>query len=195
MKQKNNKIKISTRVKLKLFEDFLLNLSSQTKRNFSYFGNINKKSVKTIVKNDLQRKDKIRFFLTLDNALIVYGFLTTFEKPEKKHNCMSGIVVADKFQQKGYGIGLYKYVINFAWKKQFTKMWVTVYADNFKALAVHKSLGFEIEGIFMSDEKQGTKYRDKVSMALFKNQSLKNKRKKLLKKLECKNFKKYKATN
>jgi len=62
MKQKNNKIKISTRVKLKLFEDFLLNLSSQTKRNFSYFGNINKKSVKTIVKNDLQRKDKIRFF-------------------------------------------------------------------------------------------------------------------------------------
>lgn len=53
MKQKNNKIKISTRVKLKLFEDFLLNLSSQTKRNFSYFGNINKKSVKTIVKNDL----------------------------------------------------------------------------------------------------------------------------------------------
>ena len=80
-----------------------------------------------------------------------------------------GIVIADKWQGNGFGEKICKHMINHAWKKQFEKIWLTVFDNNVSAIGLYKSLGFEIEGIFMNDELSLKKQRHVISMAIFKN--------------------------
>ena len=168
-----------------IFKKFLLELSAKTLYHFNPFGKINSQTVNSIVKNELTRKDKIKFFSFINDELISYSYLTKFEKPSKKHNCILGIVVADKWQKKGFGRKICEYMISYAWKKNLSKVWLTVFADNQKGLNLYKSLGFEIEGVFMDDEIIHKKKRQVISMAIFKN-SPKNyqKRKQIWKQLE-----------
>ena len=63
-----------------------------------------------------------------------------------------GIVIGDKWQGNGFGEKICKHMINYGWKKQFEKIWLTVFDNNISAINLYKSLGFEIEGIFMNDE-------------------------------------------
>ena len=158
---------ISDRIQKREFSQFLSKLGPDTQKNFTYFGKINSKNVKSIVDKELNRKDKIKFFTFLNGKLISYSFLTKFEKPTKKHNCILGIVISKGWQKKGLGKNICDYMIKFAWKKGFRKIWLTVYSDNVRAFKLYKSLGFEIEGIFMSDEKMNKTFRHIVSMALF----------------------------
>jgi len=168
-----------------VFKKFLLELSPKTLYHFNPFGKINSQTVNSIVKNELTRKDKIKFFSIIDNELISYSYLSKFEKPSKKHNCILGIVIADKWQKQGFGKKICKHMIHRAWKNHFSKIWLTVFADNPIGLKLYNSLGFEIEGIFMDDEIIRKKKRQVISMAIFKN-SPKNyqKRKKIWKQLE-----------
>ena len=76
-------------------------------------------------------------------------------------------------------------MINHAWKKQFEKIWLTVFDNNVSAIGLYKSLGFEIEGIFMNDELSLKKQRHVISMAIFKNKlTYIKKRKKIWQNLE-----------
>jgi len=182
---KNNNFKISNSVNPKKFKDFLLNLSKNSQFTFNYFGKINKKNINSIVKKEIDRKDKIKFYSFIYNELIGYSFLTKFEKIQKRHNCVLGIVISDAYQNKGLGKKICNYMINTAWKKDFKKIWLNVHYDNKRGFNLYKSLGFEIEGIFMSDEIVKGKSRNIVSMAKFKNRKIGlNSRIKLLKKLE-----------
>jgi len=151
------------------FRKLLLHLSSNTLYLFNPFGRITDTNIHSIVKKELERKDKLKFFSFLGKELISYSFLTTFEKPTKKHNCILGMVVGDKWQKQGYGKRICKHMIKTAWKKGFKKIWLTVFADNLTAQKLYLSLGFEIEGIFLADEIENGKKRDVVSMAIIKN--------------------------
>jgi len=176
---------IKNNVSQHVFKKFLLELSAKTLYHFNPFGKINSQTVNSIVKNELIRKDKIKFFSFIDNELIAYSYLIKFEKPSKKHNCILGIVVADKWQKKGFGRKICEHMICHAWKKNFSKIWLTVFADNRNGLNLYKSLGFEIEGIFMDDEIIHKKKRTVISMAIFKNSSINyQKRKQIWKQLE-----------
>ena len=76
-------------------------------------------------------------------------------------------------------------MINHAWKKQFYKIWLTVFENNAAAINLYKSLGFEIEGIFINDEISSKQKRHVISMAIFKNHlSNINQRKKIWKNIE-----------
>ena len=168
----------------KLFEKFLLKLELKTLNEFSNFGSINKKNVSVVAKNELKKKNKIKFFSILNNEIIAYSFLEKFEKQSKKHNCILGIVVADTWQQKGWGKKICKHMINSAWKKDIEKIWLTVYSDNIRAYSMYKKIGFEVEGVFMYDEKFHGKFKHKISMAIFKKYvNNKSKREKILKDL------------
>jgi len=162
------KIHITNKVKLEEFKKFLLSLNQTTKDNFNPFGIISKQNITKIVDNEIKRKDKIKFFSYVDNELISYGFLTKFEKFSKKHNCILGIVISDNWQNKGFGKKICNFMIQTAWKNRFDKIWLTVFSDNIRALKMYKDFGFEIEGVFIGDEKIKEKSRDVISMAIFR---------------------------
>ena len=178
-------LKIKHKIPAKLFEEFLLNLRNQTTDNFNPFGQITSSNVVSITKTELIRKDKIKFFSFYNDELIAYSYLTKFDKKSKKHNCILGIVISDKWQGKGFGKKICKYMINDAWKKQFYKIWLTVFENNPVAINLYKSLGFEIEGIFINDEISLKQKKHVISMAIFKNNiSNTNKRQKIWKNIE-----------
>lgn len=160
-------------------KQFFTNLSKQTYYNFNTFGVINYNNINKIIKYEIIRKDKIKFFSFINDELIAYSFLTKFEKSTKKHNCILGLVIKDKWQNMGYGKKIVKFMIDVAWKKNYQKIWLTVFADNLAALKIYKDLGFEIEGVFIDDELIDNNKRDIVSMAVFrsnKNSSIKRER-------------------
>ena len=180
-----NQLLIKSDVSQKLFEKFLLKLELKTLNEFSNFGSINKKNVAVIAENELRKENRIQFFSIINNEIIAYSFLEKFEKQSKKHNCILGIVVADAWQQKGWGKKICKHMINSAWEKDIEKIWLTVFDNNVSAIGLYKSLGFEIEGIFMNDELSLKKQRHVISMAIFKNKlTYIKKRKKIWQNLE-----------
>lgn len=150
-------------------KQFFTNLSKQTYYNFNTFGVINYNNIDKIIKYEIIRKDKIKFFSFINDELIGYSFLIKFEKSTKKHNCILGLVIKDKWQNKGYGKKIVKFMIDLAWKKNYQKIWLTAFADNLSALKIYKDLGFEIEGVFIDDELVKNNKRDIVSMAIFRN--------------------------
>ena len=168
-----------------VFQEFLLKLGKKTLHNFNPFGEINSSHVTSIVEKELFRNDRIKFFSFYENNLIAYSYLTKFQKKSKKHNCILGIVIGDKWQGNGFGEKICKHMINHGWKKQFEKIWLTVFDNNVSAIGLYKSLGFEIEGIFMNDELSLKKQRHVISMAIFKNKlTYIKKRKKIWQNLE-----------
>ena len=86
-----------------VFQEFLLKLGKKTLHNFNPFGEINSSNVTSIVEKELFRNDRIKFFSFYENNLIAYSYLTKFQKKSKKHNCILGIVIADKWQGNGFG--------------------------------------------------------------------------------------------
>ena len=163
------KLKINSKCKSDDFKELLLNLSKLTLDDFTYFGNITKNNVEQIITEELQDRKKIRFFIYLEKELIGYSFLSKFVRKTKPHVCTYGIVIGDKWQGKGYGYEICKHMISIAWKKGFTKIWLTTYYDNKAAYRIYRKLGFDVEGIFLNEEKLHGKNRHVISMGLFKN--------------------------
>jgi RimJ/RimL family protein N-acetyltransferase len=179
-----NKIRISPNCEKKDFHKLLLGLSKKTLEDFTYFGNITKNNVKKIVESELKEQKKSRFFIFINNELIAYSFLAKFSRKTKNHVCTYGIVIGDKWQGKGFGYEICKHMINVAWKKKFEKIWLTAYYDNKSAVKIYQELGFEIEGIFINEEKICGKPRHVISMGLFRNKkTIKKMRQKILKTL------------
>ena len=95
--------------------------------------------------------------------------MTKFSRKAKSHVCTYGIVIGDKWQGQGYGLKICDHMIKIAWKKGFEKIWLTTYFENMAAFTIYKKLGFEVEGIFLNEEKLDGKNRHVISMGLFKN--------------------------
>lgn len=180
----SNQILFKSQISPSIFKKFLLNLTPKTLTKFTKFGKITPKNIDGIVVKELSNSNNIKFFSLIDNELIAYSFLTKFDKSSKKHNCILGIVLADNWQKKGFGKIICRHMIDIAWTKKIEKIWLTVYHDNLNAYRLYKELGFEIEGIFLYDEKFRGEFKHKISMAIFKKHSNnESKRKKILENL------------
>lgn len=164
-----NGLQIGNTAEPHVFKKFLLGLTKDTLYTFNHFGDINSSNVDAIVQKELTRKDKFKFFSFINNEMIAYSFLTPFDKPTKKHNCVLGIVIGDNWQGKGYGKTICKHMIKKAWELGLEKVWLNVHSDNSQAIGLYKSVGFEVEGIFMADEITEGNARHIVSMATFKD--------------------------
>ena len=165
------RLEVRRSVRPRMLREFLLNLEKDTLYHFNHFGAITTSNIEAIVQKELSRKDRIKFFTSVDDKLVAYSFLALFEKPSKKHNCILGIVVGDEWQGMGYGKKICTHMIRRAWKDGLSKVWLNVYSDNPRAIALYKSVGFEVEGIFMADEIEDREVRHIVSMATFKDRS------------------------
>ena len=181
---KKDVLKIKHSVKSEEFKKFLLRLSKKNLLNFNHFGVITKKNVEEILNNEIKRKDKIKYFSYFQNHLIAYSFLTKFEKPTKRHNSILGMIIVDEWQRKGFGIKICSHMIKHAWQKKYEKIWLTVFLDNAAAIKLYKKCGFEVEGVFLDDEKFRGVKRNVISMAIFRNSKYTAKRRnKIIKKL------------
>jgi RimJ/RimL family protein N-acetyltransferase len=181
----HSKLVFNSSIDPNVLKIFLLSLGKNSLKNFNPFGEITEKNIDQIVTNELKRSDKIRYFIFSEKKLIGYSFLTLFEKSSKKHNCTLGIVIGDNFQNLGYGKIICNHMISDAWNRGLEKIWLTVFLDNFSALKFYTHLGFNIEGIFLHDEKLDHNDRHVVSMAILKNNLLNNEyRKSVWKELE-----------
>lgn len=163
------KIQIKNRTSKIKFKIFLLSLSKTTLNDFNPFGKITLKNIDQIIDKEFSRKDKIKFFTFFKNEIISYSYLTLFNKPTKKHNCILGIVVTDQWQGLGYGKKICYHMIQTAWKKKLKKIWLTVFIDNLRAQKIYRELGFELEGVFLDDEIFAGKKRSVLSMAILKD--------------------------
>ena len=181
---KKDVLKIKHSVKSEEFKKFLLRLSKKNLLNFNHFGVITKKNVEEILNNEIKRKDKIKYFSYFQNHLIAYSFLTKFEKPTKRHNSILGMVIVDEWQRKGFGIKICSHMIKHAWQKKYEKIWLTVFLDNAVGIKLYKKCGFEVEGVFLDDEKFRGVKRNVISMAIFRNsKDTVKRRNKIIKKL------------
>ena len=169
-------LRIESNAKPDHLKEFLLSLTKDTLYTFNHFGYIKTSNVGAIVQKELARKDKIRFFSFIDGEMVAYSFLTLFDKPTKRHNCILGIAIGDGWQGKGLGKVICRHMIKKAWNAGLEKVWLNVHSDNLRAIRLYKSLGFEIEGIFMADEMVKGNARHIISMAIFKNSHFGKKR-------------------
>lgn len=129
-------------------------------------------------------------FITLDDddSIAGYSYLRFFpEKRTKKHNASLGIVVAPGYQGKGVGNQLMLFMHDWAKTNGIKKVWLATYARNKNALRLYKKLGYQIEGIFMYDERSDEGWDHVVSMALMLDPEFKqaaDERKLLMKEIE-----------
>lgn len=92
-------------------------------------------------------------YVVIENEkIIAYGWLGFGRKPEQRFTCSLGIVVTDKFQNKGIGTQLTKFMIEEARKLKMRKIFLNCYTTNERAFKLYTKLGFEIEGIFRKQE-------------------------------------------
>ena len=145
----------------KLYE-FIRSLGPETIRQFDQFNSVySANGIRSLI------ADRYNFFGMLDDELIAYGFL---QKLKNKNNVVSlGMVMSDKHHGHGYGRQMYEHVINWGLER-YIKIWSAVYEDNDRVLHIHKSLGFELEGVFVDELNDGraifsvAKFRDKRRM-------------------------------
>lgn len=88
-------------------------------------------------------------FVAVVNGKIVgnAGIHSVSESPREKHVCGLGIGIAEPYQGRGVGRALMKTCLDFAdhWAN-YSRVQLTVHADNARAIKLYESLGFQIEG-------------------------------------------------
>jgi len=149
---------------------FLLRLGPATVRYWNRFGKLSEGTALAVAKRQASiKKNEERGYVALDGQTIVgYGFLRFFpEKPQKKTTCSLGIAVEDRHQHMGIGSELVEKMIREARRLCMRKIWLGTYSSNSRALKFYRNLGFQVEGVFMSDEYFDGKPFHTVSMALF----------------------------
>jgi len=85
--------------------------------------------------------------------------------PRRAHVMSIGMAVPSAWQGKGVGKALMKTLCDFAdgWLN-VTRLELTVFTDNERAIALYKKFGFEIEGTHRSYALRAGKYADTYSM-------------------------------
>lgn len=76
-------------------------------------------------------------------------------------------------QGKGYGTMAAKAICRYGFEQlKLHKIFLRVFADNHRAIASYKKVGFEVEGMMKDDVLINKTFRDMVFMAMFSNTSL-----------------------
>ena len=94
------------------------------------------------------------------------GLHPAASSPRRSHAMMLGITVPLASQGKGVGTALMKTLCDFAdgWLN-VTRLELTVFTDNERALALYRKFGFEIEGTHRAYALRAGRYVDTHSMA------------------------------
>ena len=94
------------------------------------------------------------------------GLLPAHHSPRRAHAAHFGLSVHDDYQGKGVGRALITAMLDLAdrWTP-FTRIELTVFHDNARAIALYKSVGFVEEGVFRQYVLRNGVYVDAIAMA------------------------------
>src|SRR5438477_601711 len=87
------------------------------------------------------------------DEVIGYAHLERFRQLEKRHVARLGIIVDAGARQQGVGRRLTLKLLEKAGEMGVEKIWLSVLADNSRAIALYQSVGFRPEGIFIDEER------------------------------------------
>jgi putative acetyltransferase len=94
------------------------------------------------------------------------GIFPAHQSPRRAHAATFGITVHDDFQGRGVGRALTAAMVDLAdhWTP-FTRLELTVYADNARAIALYRAFGFVEEGLHRGYVLRDGHYVDALCMA------------------------------
>jgi len=94
------------------------------------------------------------------------GLHPVSKSPRRSHARMLGMSVADEFQGRGVGTALMKALLDLAdnWLN-VTRVELTVFTENERAIALYRKHGFEVEGTHRAYALRHGKYADTHTMA------------------------------
>ncbi|MBC8023121.1 MAG: GNAT family N-acetyltransferase [Burkholderiales bacterium] len=100
------------------------------------------------------------------------GIHAAGKSPRRAHVRMLGIGVHSRFQGKGVGKALMTALVDLADKwLPVTRIELTVFTDNERAIALYREFGFEIEGTHKAYGLRDGRYADVYSMARIRDKN------------------------
>lgn len=102
----------------------------------------------------------------------IIGFLTLFvyfggRSPKVQHVGEIGINIMDGYRDMGLGYKMMNYAIDWARRRGYIKLCLSVFSSNERAIHLYKKCGFREEGRRKAQFKIGDTYVDEVEMGLF----------------------------
>ena len=109
------------------------------------------------------------FGIEADGKLIGTCGLHHFDKHSRV--CAFGITISDReYLGKGYGRDAVRVLLEYAFvHRNMHKVWLTVYADNERAIRSYKALGFVEEGLQKQQVWNQGRYKDWLYMGLLRS--------------------------
>jgi len=106
-------------------------------------------------------------FVALDDGVVVGSIdITTVAGDARSHVGVVGIAILPGYRERGLGTQLLQRAIEAAWDSGFTRLELSVRADNQRAIALYQRFGFEIEGTRRRANRIGHDYYDAHIMGL-----------------------------
>jgi len=123
------------------------------------------KDVRKFVRAIISGKD-LQFVALAGDAVIGWCDIVRARHEARRHAGLLAIGVVRQYRRHGIGADLMKRAIAAAWKRRFTRIELTVRADNHAAIALYERMGFTKEGAHRKAIRVDGKYFDQLTMAL-----------------------------
>jgi len=123
---------------------------------------------------DLADTDYLLVACAGDRVIGHAGLHRTSKSPRRAHAMMVGMAIESAWQGKGVGTALLAALIDLAdnWLN-VTRLELTVFVDNKRALALYRKFGFEVEGTYRAYALRNGRFTDSYAMARIKEKPLK----------------------
>lgn len=121
--------------------------------------------VRTFVLGGVAKGDP-RLLAVTGDAVAGWCDITRSAFPSEAHRGRLGMAVVPGFRGQGLGRRLLTATVHAAWAARFTRVELTVYADNAPAIALYETVGFVREGIVRDAVCVDGQYRDAIAMAM-----------------------------
>lgn len=125
------------------------------------------RSVRKFVLGNIRERNPT--FVALAGDAVV-GWCDVVRNPRDswRHCGMLGIAVVPEHRGNGLGERLMKKAIAAAWRRDFTRIELTVREDNRRAIRLYGRLGFRLEGVLRRSFRVDGEYGNALAMALLK---------------------------
>jgi RimJ/RimL family protein N-acetyltransferase len=107
-----------------------------------------------------------QFVAIADEKVVGWCDIIPKDRPVRVHGGVLGMGLLPPFRGRGNGTALVNATLNEAWRQTLVRVELTVHADNARAIALYKKVGFETEGILRDAVRIDGRYKDLILMAI-----------------------------
>jgi RimJ/RimL family protein N-acetyltransferase len=122
-------------------------------------------STRQFVMNNIS-KGYSQFVAIADSNVVGWCDVIPKDRPVHAHSGVLGMGLLPHFRGRGNGIALVDATINEARRQGLVRIELTVHADNERAIAFYKRVGFEKEGVLKDAVRIDGRYKDLILMAI-----------------------------